>query len=229
MRNQFLFSLLSILLLFSFALAGGHEYTPIQEKEIKYKDWTYKTFADSKDLNLREFTKGKKLVLVIYFAPWCGTWKFQAPVVERYYEKYKDKGFDVVGISEYGTLDELKANLAELKITFPVVVESDKEAAKTTTKHYDYRKAVGDTRNWGSPWSIFLGPDNLTQKGDVLVNKASIVNGEMIEDESEKFIRGKLGLLAEDVKPVVFATNNKVTDACKPEPKPTLNLKKPKP
>lgn len=226
MRKQFLCSLLAILLLFSFVLAGGHEYTPIQEKEIKYQDWTYKTFGGSKDLNLRKFTKGKKLVLVIYFAPWCGTWKFQAPVVERYYEKYKDKGFDVVGISEYGSQEELKANLAENKITFPVVVESEKTEDKTTTKHYAYRKSVGDTRNWGSPWSIFLGPDNLTKKGDVLLEKAFVVNGEMIEDESEKFIRGKLGLPAEEQK-LTTASADKTVEACKPETKPVLNLKKP--
>jgi thiol-disulfide isomerase/thioredoxin len=50
---------------------GNHEYAPLQEKEITYKDFTYKNVKDNKPVDLREFATGKKLVLVVYFAPWC--------------------------------------------------------------------------------------------------------------------------------------------------------------
>ena len=47
---------------------------------------------------------------------------------------------------------------------------------------------TGDTRNWGSPWNIFLEPATLAKTGDVLTEKAWVVNGELIEDEVDKFI-----------------------------------------
>ncbi|MDQ1612623.1 MAG: hypothetical protein QOG00_2554 [Pyrinomonadaceae bacterium] len=65
------------------APSDGHEYAPIQEKKINYKDWTFKKLATGEPVNLREWAKGKKLVLVVYLAPWCNNWKLEAPVVDR--------------------------------------------------------------------------------------------------------------------------------------------------
>jgi hypothetical protein len=70
----------------TFALAQSHEYAPVQEKEISYKNWNYKSVRDGKEINLRDFAKGKKLVMVVYFAPWCPNWKLEAPVAQRLYD-----------------------------------------------------------------------------------------------------------------------------------------------
>ena len=45
--------------------------------------------------------------MVVYFAPWCGNWRHEAPVAARLYEKYKDQGFEVIGVSEYGSRDDV--------------------------------------------------------------------------------------------------------------------------
>ncbi len=207
-----------VIVLFSFALASAqNEQSPLQQKEINYKDWTYKAVGDGKSINLREFSNGKKLVLVVYFAPWCPNWKHEAPFAEKLYEKYKDKGLGVIGVGEYDTVDAMKTNLTDKKISFPVVYESESKDAKKKTLHYDYRKTTGDTRNWGSPWNIFLEPANLTKKGDVLTEKTFIVNGELIETDVEKFVREKLGLPAEEMKNT--ATANKTVEVCEPEKK----------
>ncbi len=211
MRTFLLFAIL--LLSFTFASAQ-HEYAPLAEKEINYKDWTYKQVRDGKELNLLTAAKGKKLVLVVYFAPWCANWKLQAPVVQKFYEKYKANGFEIIGVGEYATVDAMKTSLDTYKITFPVVYESDSTGAKQTTPHYTYRKATGDTRNWGSPWSIFLVPSQLKSKGEFLTEKTFIVNGELIEAETETFIREKLGLPKEEKKAAVSI--NKMGEVCDP-------------
>ena len=82
------FAVAILLLSFAFTFAQT-EQAPIQEKEFKYKDWTYKTVADGKEINLRQFATGKKLVLVLYFAPWCPNWRHEAPFAQKMYEKYK--------------------------------------------------------------------------------------------------------------------------------------------
>jgi thiol-disulfide isomerase/thioredoxin len=201
----------------TFASSAQTEQAPLLEKEIKYKDWTYKSVRDEKAVNLREFTNNKKLVMVVYFAPWCPNWKHEAPFAQRLYEKYKANGFDVVGVGEYDTLEAMKTNLDQFKITFPVVYESDARDAKQKTPHYEYRKAVGDTRSWGSPWNIFLEPAKLTKKGDILTEKTFIVNGELIEAEAEKFVREKLGLPAEEKKN--DKAMSQTIEACEPEKK----------
>jgi thiol-disulfide isomerase/thioredoxin len=217
MKTLLLFAIL--LLSFTFASAQ-HEYAPLQEKEVKYKDWTYRQVRDGKELNLRDAVKGKKLVMIVYFAPWCPNWKLQAPVAERFYEKYKAHGFEIIGVGEYAAVEAMKASLDTYKITFPVVYESDSTAAKQTTPHYEYRKATGDMRNWGSPWSIFLVPSQL-KKGDVLTEKTFVVNGELMEAESEAFIREKLGLPKEEKKEVSMSKPGEVCDPA------TSSLKKP--
>ncbi len=47
--------------------------------------------------------------MVVYFAPWCGNWRFEAPVAAKLYEKYKAQGFEVIGVSEYASREDVKA------------------------------------------------------------------------------------------------------------------------
>jgi hypothetical protein len=141
--------------------------------------------------------------------------------VQAFYEKYKDKGLEIVAVGEYDPVEMMKTSLETFKITFPAVYESDSRAAKQTTPHYEYRKLTGDTRNWGSPWNIFIEPANLTKSGEILVKKATVANGELIEAEAEAFIREKLGLPKEEKKTETAAS--KTAEVCEP----VLNLKKP--
>jgi thiol-disulfide isomerase/thioredoxin len=218
------FFLLAILLLSFVPAFAQHEYSPLQEHELKYKDWTYKNVADGKDVNLRSFLKGKKLVMVVYFAPWCPNWRNEAPFAEKLYQKYKNNGFDVIGVSEYAAIEDTKVNLSGNGTSYTVVSESDSREMKEKTPHYDYRKETGDTRNWGSPWNIFLEPDKVKKDGDVLVRSAFVVNGELVEAEVEAFIRQKLGLPAEEKKAETAQT--KAPEVCAEDPKLTP-LKKP--
>jgi thiol-disulfide isomerase/thioredoxin len=216
------FSLGIILFAFVFAL-GQNEQAPIVEKEINYKDWTYRSVQTGEDINLREFTKGKKLTMVVYFAPWCGNWKHDAPMLERLYEKYKGNGLGIIAVGEYDPVASMKISLDALKITFPAVYESENRTEKQKTLHYDYRKSTGDTRGWGSPWYIFLMPSVMEKKGDTFTKKTFVINGEMVEAEGEKFIREHLGLPAIDPKTV---TANKKIEVCDPDEK-LADLKKP--
>ena len=212
-----LFILAILLLSFTFAFAQN-EQAPVVEKELVYKAWTYKNVRTGQDMNLRDLTAGKKLVMVVYFAAWCPNWKHEAPFAQKLYEKYKANGFEIVGVAEYDSIDNTKASMDNYKITFPVVMESESRAYKQNTLHYQYRRAVGDTRNWGSPWNIFLQPSMLEKKGDVLVKKAFIVSGELIEAEAEAFVREKLGL-GKDEKKADTAVSRKETEICTPDKK----------
>lgn len=220
---KFIFALAFILSGLVFAYGqGGNEQSPIVEKEITYKDWVYKNVQTGNDMNLRKFTFGKKLVMVVYFAPWCPNWKHDLPFVQAMYDKYKSSGFDVIAVGEYEPVASMKTHIDQYKLTFPVVWESDARTAKQTTSHYEYRKSSGDTRNWGSPWYVFLEVGKLEPSGMVMTKKAPIVNGELIQVEAEKFIRERLGLRPNAATGIANAGEIEV---CDPEKKPTALVK----
>ena len=218
---KLVFATIFILCSFVFSF-GQNEMASIVEKEIGYKDWNYKSVQNGTDTNLRKFTAGKKLVMVVYFAPWCGNWKHDLPFVQGMYDKYKGNGFDVIAVGEYDPVDSMKAHISQYKLTFPVVWESDARTARQKTLHYDYRRSVGDTRNWGSPWYIFLEVDKLEPNGQVLAKRAPVVSGELIRPEAEKFIREKLGLAATaDLK----LNSLDAAEVCDPAKSPTSLVK----
>jgi thiol-disulfide isomerase/thioredoxin len=196
---------------------GGHEWAPILEQKIDYKDWTFKSLKDGAPLNLRELLKGKKLVMVVYFAPWCANWKAEAPTIWRLYEKYKSEGFEVVGVSEYASADDSRKYFeSQGGAPFPVAVESEASSAREQTTHFGYRKACGDPRRWGSPFNVFLEPAKLNKSGEVLTERAWVVGGELIEKDVERFIRERLGL-----------SEQGAATPCKDEPKAAAVAVKP--
>jgi thiol-disulfide isomerase/thioredoxin len=93
-QMKILFASLVLLVSGIFAVAQN-EQAPIYLKEVEFKNWNYTDSRTGKSVNLRDYTKGKKLVAVVYYAPWCPNWRHDAPMVEKLYEKYKDKGFAV--------------------------------------------------------------------------------------------------------------------------------------
>ena len=181
---------------------GGHEYSPLVEKTVNYKNWTLNDIKTDKPVDLRAAVQGKKLVMVVYFAPWCGNWRHEAPVAARLYEKYKSQGFEVIGVSEYGSRDEVRKFFGEAGAPYTVVSESETREDREKTAHYGYRQLTGDTRNWGSPWNIFLDPASIAKTGEVLTEKAWVVNGELIEEEVDKFIAERVkGSSAQALEP----------------------------
>lgn len=178
---------------------GGHEYSPLVEKTVNYKNWSLVNLQTEKPEDLRAMVAGKRLVMIVYFAPWCANWRHEAPIAAKLYEKYKDQGFQVIGVSEYATRADVKAFFGQAGPPYPIVSESETRDDREKTPHYGYRQLTGDTRKWGSPWNIFLEPSKLNASGDILTEKAWVVNGELIEDEVDKFITGKLAAMTAGV------------------------------
>src|SRR5678815_3115305 len=155
---------------------GGHEYSPLVEKTVNYKNWALPNLKTDKPDDLRALMAGKKLVMIVYFAPWCHNWRNEAPIAAKLYEKYKNQGFQVIGVSEYATRDEVTSFFAPDGPPYPIVTESESREEKDKTLHYEYRQLTGDTRNWGSPWNLFLEPAKLKPTGDVLTENAWILS-----------------------------------------------------
>lgn len=192
MRKLFLLAFILICATGAGFAQNGHEYSPLVEKPVAYKNWTLNDLMTNKPADLRALMQGKKLVMVLYFAPWCPNWRNEAPVAAALYDKYKAQGFGIIGVSEYASRDDVKTFFGPTGPPYPVVSESESRDDREKTPHYAYRQLTGDSRRWGSPWNIFLDPAKCNASGEVLTEKAWVVNGELIEAEVDKFIKDRL-------------------------------------
>jgi thiol-disulfide isomerase/thioredoxin len=209
-------------LLFAALAIAQNEQAPITEQPIPYKDWTYKNVSGGGETNLREFARGKKLVIVVYWAPWCPNWKHDIAFVQSLQEKYGSAGLGIIGVGLYDPVSSMKNHIEQYKLTFPSVYETEKREARLTSTHYTLRSAVGDKRKWGTPMYILLDPTKLGS-GETLTETTTMVTGELIKQDAEKYIRGKLGL---DGPTAAAGLKKQAIEECEPE-KRVAELKKP--
>ena len=73
----------------------------------------------NKDVSLADF-KGK-VILLDFWATWCGPCKVEIPHFIEFQERFGPKGFQVVGVSVDDPLDKLTPYVAEMKMNYPVL------------------------------------------------------------------------------------------------------------
>jgi peroxiredoxin len=124
--------------------------------------------ASGKLIRLSDY-KGK-VVLVDFWATWCGGCKEEIPWYVDFQKKYGTKGFTAIGISMDTGFGVVRPFVAEHKMNYPVVIGSMKLLAK-----------YGD--NGAMPATYLVAPD-----GRIVDYKVGIVD----RAEFEKRIQGML-------------------------------------
>jgi peroxiredoxin len=174
MRGKVFFSSLFVLLFLSslhFSAEGGEEdlfskirISPIKG-ERKAPDFSL-IDLNGKKLGLRQF-KGK-IILLNFWATWCGPCKEEMPNLEALHQRFKERNFVLLTISvDYEDLKPVKEFIDKHHYTFPVLLDPKCETVDLfevkgipTTLLIDKKgrmvgKAIGP-RDWMSPEVISL-------------------------------------------------------------------------
>ena len=166
-----------------------HQLVTYQSHTLEYKNFTLPTMIEGQKIDLREFSKGKKLVLVTYFAAWCENSNHDYETINHLLKKFGDKGLAVVGICNYSSEQEVKDFIKAHQPNYPICIETSDEKAREKSSHFMYRKECRDTRKWGTPFSLLIETKKMKADGEILTTEVQSANGEMDMKEAEKLIK----------------------------------------
>ena len=93
-------------------------------------DFTLKSVAGA---NLRLQEQRGQVVLVNFWATWCGPCRQEMPHLNRIYDKYRSLGFVLLGVNIDDDPRAAAALAAKLGVKFPVLLDTD----KTVSRLYD--------------------------------------------------------------------------------------------
>jgi len=79
------------------------------------------TMKDVNNANVRLSSYKGKVILLDFWATWCGPCKVEIPWFIEFQQKYGKNGLQVVGVSVDDTLSKLKPYVADMKMTYPVL------------------------------------------------------------------------------------------------------------
>jgi peroxiredoxin len=80
--------------------------------------------------NLRLQEQRGQVVMVNFWATWCGPCRQEMPHLNRLYEKYRASGFVLLGINVDDDAGNAAAVAAKLGLKFPVLLDTDKKVSR---------------------------------------------------------------------------------------------------
>jgi thiol-disulfide isomerase/thioredoxin len=215
-------SVLNVAILLSGILLTALHYelkpTPT-DKEIKERSWGMSGGVDWRNRTAPDFeitttrgerfrlseNVGKKIIVLNFFATWCGPCRAEMPELNRYYNQHKSQPFVLLGIDSEEKGDRVDAFLDELKVDFPAGVDQGPIQKK-------YGVGV-------FPTTVVIGVDGKVQ----FYETGALVNAEVAFDN---LLRQNLQLIqaGQTISPGAYqlaAQNQEALPLRQPEPTPT--------
>ncbi len=112
-----------------FILASLTVVFPAYSTEVsgRAKDFT---LASRSGKNVRLNEQIGQVVLVNFWASWCGPCREEMPKLEELYKKYKDLGVTILGINIDENPQLAKKLLKDIQVTFPILYDPDAQVSE---------------------------------------------------------------------------------------------------
>jgi thiol-disulfide isomerase/thioredoxin len=128
----------------------NNEYALSFDYSVSGKDalnFELPSVSDDEKVKLSDF-KGK-LVLINFWASWCGPCRAEIPSLAKIHEKYKYRSFSVIGLAMEDKEDVQKF-IKDKDLKYPILY--GKDAVHETLTHYGNPEAL-------LPYSVLVSPD----------------------------------------------------------------------
>ena len=113
-----------------------------------------------------------KVVLLNFWATWCGPCKIEVPWFVEFAEQYADDGLVVLGLSVDDTVDKIRDFADDFDVNYPMLVGLGRE---------DFQEAYGPI--WGVPMTFFID-----REGTVCRTHAGIATRGEFEQDIEDLL-----------------------------------------
>ena len=90
-------------------------------------DFTLKSLEGS-NLRLEEY-RGQ-VVLINFWASWCGPCRQEMPLLDRLHQRYVDTGFAVLGVNVEGEEAPARELIDKIPVTFPVLIDEGQQVSE---------------------------------------------------------------------------------------------------
>jgi len=90
-------------------------------------DFTLKS-STGENLRLSEF-RGE-VVMINFWASWCGPCRQEMPLLDELYNEYQPLGFTILGVNVEQDSSQAKKMLHDIPVKFPVLFDSESEVSK---------------------------------------------------------------------------------------------------
>jgi thiol-disulfide isomerase/thioredoxin len=97
-------------------MSGGAEWRNQIAPDFELKTTSGEDFKLSENV-------GKKIIVLNFFATWCGPCREEMPELNRYFNDHKSESFLLVGIDSEEKQDRVDGFLKDLKIDFPAGID----------------------------------------------------------------------------------------------------------
>lgn len=94
-------------------------------KGAKFIDFTIQE-TETKSTKLSDYVGRGKVVIVDFWASWCGPCRMAMPGLKEIYAKYKDKGLEILGVAVWDKPEATERAIKQLQLPWPQIINAQK-------------------------------------------------------------------------------------------------------
>ena len=134
---------------------------------------------------------GKKIIVLNFFATWCGPCREEMPELNTYFNTHKAESFLLVGIDAEEKQDRVEAFLADLKVDFPAGVDDGPIQKQYGVSAFPTTVLIGvdgkvQFYEAGALANAEVAFDNLLSKNRQLIQSGQVISPEEYRLQAQK-------------------------------------------